>query len=377
MSDTHALSETIGSIYDCAIDPSLWPVALERVARLFGGRTASIGISDTLTRETIIRTSWGVSEPYESSYAGYVATLPVYQSYARMQVEEAKGGAMLYDIEAFKKTDFYREWAAPQGLIDVAALCIMNDSSRFGMFGVNTGTDRPLVGERDLKILRMLAPHVRRAATISDLLDTSALSARRLEALIDGLDLGIAFVDQSMRLVHANDAARRYLDAGDGITCHAGRIGVSAPRSRDAFEHALERAGRGDAEMGRAGFSLPVPRHGGDPLVLHVLPLARGEGRRLLAPSSLAAVFITSPDARPVAAADALASLFDLTRVEAVTLTHLSAGSSPGEVASRLGMPLSTVKSQLKRIFRKTGTSRQPELVHLVSGVGFMRPTAP
>lgn len=377
MPDTHALSETIGSIYDCAIDPSLWPIALEQVARLFGGRTASIGISDTLTRETIIRTSWGVPEPYESSYAGYVATLPVYQSYARMQVEEAKGGSMLYDIEEFKKTEFYREWAEPQGLIDVAALCIMNDSSRFGMFGVNTGTDRPLVGEKDLRLLRLLAPHVRRAATISDLLDTSALSARRLEALIDGLELGIAFVDRSMRLVHANEAARRHLDAGDGITGHAGRLGVSAPRSREALEQALERAGRGDADMGRAGYSLPVPRQGRDPLVLHVLPLARGEGRRVLAPSALAAVFVTSPDARPVAAADALASLFDLTRVEAVTLTHLSEGRSPGDVANRLGMPVSTVKSQLKRIFRKTGTSRQPELVHLVSGLNMMRPTAP
>jgi len=45
----------------------------------------------------------------------------------------------------------------------------------------------------------------------------------------------------------------------------------------------------------------------------------------------------------------------------------VNVGSGP-EVASRLGISETTVKTHLKEVFRKTDTNRQADLVKLVAG---------
>jgi DNA-binding CsgD family transcriptional regulator/PAS domain-containing protein len=367
--DIDRLSSTIAAIYDSAIDPGRWPEALEQTAGLLGGRTASIGISDAVTRETIVRTTWGVPEPYLSNYAEYVATMPFYALYAQMAVEEAKAGSAMYDMGEFRSSLFYREWAKPQGLEDVAALCLMNDRHRFGIFGVNIGDDRDLAGPADIELLRLLAPHVRRAATIGDLLDVSALSAARMEAALDILATGIMLVDTEMRILHANRAAANLLDANEGLGYASGRLSARWPTANTAIQTAVARAAQGDLAMGRAGFSLPVPRDGQAAAILHVLPIPHSQPRRELAPRAAAAIFVAAADAPPSAPVDALAALYDLSRAEAMTLEQIGAGRSPSEAAARLGVSVSTVKSHLVRVFRKTGTSRQPELVRLVGSL--------
>jgi DNA-binding CsgD family transcriptional regulator len=370
MTDIDVLSDTIAAIYDAAVDPGLWPVALELTARLLGGRTASIGISDAVTRETLIRTTFGVHEPYASNYAEYVASMPFYRLYAAMGVEEAKAGSSMYDMDEFLASTFYREWAKPQGLMDVAALCIMNDDRRFGIFGVNTGDERPLVGEADLETLRLLAPHLRRAATISDLLDVSALTSARLDAALDTFATGIVLVDDDLRVLHANDAARRHLDDGAAITTRTGHLSARAPETARSLEEAVRRAAVSDQAIGRSGFGLPARRDGeGRASVLHVLPARHTEARRDRLPSATAAVFVTTPDVSPTAPVDALAALYDLSRAEAQVFALVGQGIGATEAARRLGISPATAKSHVLSIYRKTGLSRLPQIVSLVGSL--------
>lgn len=369
MTSIETVSETIGAIYDSAVDPEGWPVALERIAGMLGGRTASIGISDAVTRETLIRVSWGVPEPFLSNYAEYVASMPFYALYARMGVEEVKAGSSMYDMDAFRRSRFYLEWARPQGLEDVAALCVMNDVKRFGIFGVNIGGDRDLVGPRDLETLRMLAPHIRRAATIGDLLDTGSLAAARLESALDALATGVLLVDGNLRILHANKAALALTDTGEGLSLAGERMTVASPASARALALAVARAREGDAALGRSGFNLPVPGPAGQTLILHVLPVGHGVRRRALETRAVAAVFVTVPSTLPAAPVDAIAALYDLSRAESLVLDRIGAGRTPAETAVDLGVAPATVKSHLVRVFRKTGTARQAELVKLMGSL--------
>ena len=50
-------SALVGSIYDCALDPDLWPATLQRMCAAFGGHSAGIilldfkGVGDRLVRD--------------------------------------------------------------------------------------------------------------------------------------------------------------------------------------------------------------------------------------------------------------------------------------------------------------------------------------
>jgi DNA-binding CsgD family transcriptional regulator len=66
---------------------------------------------------------------------------------------------------------------------------------------------------------------------------------------------------------------------------------------------------------------------------------------------------------------DLLAGMFELTPAESRVAALLGEGLTPGQIAQKLGVALGTVRTQLKSIFSKTSTSRQADLVRLVSAL--------
>jgi DNA-binding CsgD family transcriptional regulator len=81
------------------------------------------------------------------------------------------------------------------------------------------------------------------------------------------------------------------------------------------------------------------------------------------------AVLIATPVvAREVPSAEVVQGLFDLTPAEARLAALIAAGDAPVPAAAKLGITPSTARSVLKRVFQKTGVSRQAELVGLLAG---------
>ena len=69
-------------------------------------------------------------------------------------------------------------------------------------------------------------------------------------------------------------------------------------------------------------------------------------------------------------AASGVEKQFGLTRAEAALVEEMLKGGDMPEVAGRLGIAPATARTHLHRIFRKTGTTRQSELVHLALSQG-------
>jgi len=63
-----------------------------------------------------------------------------------------------------------------------------------------------------------------------------------------------------------------------------------------------------------------------------------------------------------------LYSWFHLTPAEGQIALKIASGKTLAEIAEARGTSISTARSQLKRIFAKTGTHRQAELVVLLAG---------
>ena len=121
--------------------------------------------------------------------------------------------------------------------------------------------------------------------------------------------------------------------------------------------------------MGRSGIGVPVSDASGRRHLAHVLPLQQRAVRGRLASAAVAAVFIAPSHAGPPIPAAALGALYDLTPAEARVLVDISAGHTPAALASALGVAEATVRTHLARVFSKTGTSRQADLVRLVGSL--------
>src|SRR3954471_6775377 len=76
--------------------------------------------------------------------------------------------------------------------------------------------------------LRILAPHIRRAVTISNLFDMKTVEATTFAATVEALTVGVVLTDEDSKIVHTNAAASGMLAAGDPIVVRQGRVAVQS-----------------------------------------------------------------------------------------------------------------------------------------------------
>jgi DNA-binding CsgD family transcriptional regulator len=220
--------------------------------------------------------------------------------------------------------------------------------------------------DREVSLLRLLAPHIRRAVTISDLMDLKALEAQALAATLDNFAVGVIIVAEEHRILHANDAARAMFAAGSPVCSVNGRLSVRGSNGACELGKAIALAQQNEAAIGAAGIGVALGGPAGGPAVAHVLPLARGDLRTRLMPQATAAIFVTQAGLAPPAAVAALAATFKLTPAETRMFDRLAAGATLAEAAETLAIAETTARTHLSRILSKTGVARQADLVALI-----------
>lgn len=229
------------------------------------------------------------------------------------------------------------------------------------------GTTAPF-GDIDVDNLRLIAPHVRRAITISDLFSVKTVEAATFGSVLDSFAFGILLVDRDLAIVHANARGKAMLDAREPVRSEKGRLALAERATQAALERAV-RAAAGDAS-GLGGRGIGIPASGKDrPAVVHVLPLRQGELRRGVGARAAAALFVAPAAVPSRLPADALAAIYDLTPAETNILELLVAGRTQSEAAAQLGIATSTVKSHILHLFAKTGCRRQSDLLKLAVGL--------
>lgn len=262
---------------------------------------------------------------------------------------------------------YYREWVEPQGLFDAVVIGVSRDRSMVGSVAFGRHRSAGEIGEREMSGLRLLAPHFRRAIVISNLFDMKAIETATFASALDSFAFGVVLVDESLSIVHANTAAEAMLAAGEPIRSAKGALTLRSKAAHAALGAAVRRAASDEATLGQRGIGIPAPRASGDPCVIHVLPLRRGEIRRGLAQRATAALFVAPANAPPQMPTDALALLYDLTPAEARIFELVCAGRTQAEIGEHLGIARSTVKTHLLHVFQKTGCKRQLELTALAA----------
>jgi DNA-binding CsgD family transcriptional regulator len=210
--------------------------------------------------------------------------------------------------------------------------------------------------------------------TIARMFDKAAEAATFADTL-DGLDAGLYLVDADGRLIHANTAGQAILDARDILHELRGHLAACDPTTNQTLRDVFAAAGQGDSALGAKGIAvemgIAVPMIGkdGQRHVAHALPLTSGARRRAgVTYSAVAALFVRKAALAMPLRSEAIGKAFKLTPTEMrVLLAIVEVGGVP-EVAAALGVADTTIRTHVRRLFEKTGTARQADLVKLVAG---------
>ena len=377
--DQQELHRAIGLVYDSALDPGIWPVAIEAMCGLIDGACyGSISVMDPVGRENRLAREWCpdpawpqwrklLDEKYEAlmPFYGAVARLDVGAIHSTVDVASLVG----MTLEQAYQHPFFKEWALPQGRHDTLGCVLMRSANRAGYFAVHIRSDRDLVTAEDRAMAELLTPHIRRAVNISDVLDMTAMKAATLQATLDTLRAAVVVTDADARVVFCNSAGDAMLRTGAPVGTQDGQLRAKQAAATKALRTAIGQTVNPVSSIGINGIGVPLRTGDGSPAVAHVLPLAQGGQYRDFGPRASAAVFV-APVEHALPEADALTALYGLTMTEARVLLEIASGKRRAEAAAALGIADNTAKTHLDRVFSKTGVSDQGALARLVASLG-------
>ena len=364
------LSDLIGLLYDCIIEPDRWADTMREICNELGCFLSAIYLADLATSRVSFLRQWNARAEglaLLEKYAGDVASIyKAAQAVRPQQIDEPFVLARDVPRDVWTQTRYYTEWARPRGICDSIQTMVLREPRRIGVFAANRHEAVGPASDREVAILRLLAPHIRRAVTIGDVLDLKKVEAQALGSTLDNLAAGVIVVAEENRILHANHAAREMFAKGSPVRSVSGRLAARGAAAGAELAKAIDLARRNEAGIGATGIGVPLSDEAGEPAVAHVLPLARGDLRTRLVPQATAAVFVTQAGGAPLADIVAVAASIGLTPAEARVLERLLGGKSLVDAAAALGIAETTAKTHLSRIFAKTGVTRQAELVALL-----------
>jgi DNA-binding CsgD family transcriptional regulator len=377
MAEADQVSDLIGDIYDASLDPNLWPQVLERTCGYVKGMTSALMAQDSAQGSAQFYFLWGDDPHYTRLYNDtYVKLSPVLvPTLLYAKVGDILGTSDLIPYEEFLASRFYKEWAAPQGIVDAVIAALEKSATSYAVVVVQRHERDGLVDDEAKRRMGMLAPHFRRAVAIGKVIDLHTVEAATIADTLDGMAAGMFLVDADARIVHANARGQSMLADGDILRGLGGRLTATDSRPDQALRDVFAAADAGDAAVGVKGIAVPLTARGGAQWIAHVLPLTSGARRQAgKSYAAVAAVFVRQATLDLPCPLATIAELYRLTPAEMrVLMAIVEVGGVP-EVAPMLGISETTVKTHLQRVFDKTGTNRQADLVKLIAG--FMTPLA-
>jgi DNA-binding CsgD family transcriptional regulator len=207
-----------------------------------------------------------------------------------------------------------------------------------------------------------LASHLQRSALVAGRLGLER--ARTAAETMRAIGLPTAVLSWTAKLLVANDLFAPLIPGV--VQDRHSRLTFVDSRSDNQFEQIVGRLRSGQLYPDQI-HSLPIAaRHDRPPMVAHVVPIRRKAQDVFLAANSMLVITPLSGGTSPHIGL--IQGLLDLTATEARVAQAIARGAQPQEIALSLGVKIGTIRTHMKAIFAKTGTSRQAELALLLSG---------
>lgn len=352
-------SQLLEVLYRAPCCPENWQRCMDSLAEVTGSRGTYLLIADSSRRLTV-RLSGGrarLGEAMQQKYNNEIAAQDPYRKHVL-----SAGRPALIDADAFVaeeellKTSLYRQILKPQGLRHPTTLLLKCSIDRLEVVSVWRSPEEGRMPEAGMRLLELLLPHLQVVSELQQHLGALSERLTGAEAVARASQKAAFAVTSDGRLLYANPAADAILQEQGGLRIEKGVLCATGQEMREKLRAMLARKAA-VPRVRPAPSSLCLERAGRTPLQLLAMPMATKTAEH-------GVLLLANDPEQPVQlAGEAMRAFYRLTEAETAVANGLLTGYNPSEIALLRKVSVSTVRSQLKSLFSKTGTSSQPQLV--------------
>jgi DNA-binding CsgD family transcriptional regulator/PAS domain-containing protein len=386
--EMQSFSTLIDRIYQGATDPNVWPNIIQDIAAWMEAPKIILFTPQNVPADGGFMFPHGISQRFFELWPTHLKPLDVWVESAvetNFIVQGNVGvGEELVPVAELVESRWYREVLAPEDIIHLVTSIVFDGSDGQNpcvVCSLYRGLDAEAFDGDDKQKLSLILPHISRALGVMLKLRNAEFKLVASYAALDRIGTGVLLLNDDRSILFANRAARNILSDDDGLSLRKygtgalGRLFSGDVKTQAAIETALSNAIDPMAQaVPHFAQSVRVSRPSGQlPYALQFSSLASnnefGEGKD--APQVI--VFISDPAQEIQVDPELLRKTYGLTPAEIRVAVMLCQEGSLDEAAAKAGVSVSTMKSQLKQVYEKTGVDNRTKLTKLIVSLAAVR----
>ncbi len=372
MTDHSAITALIPAIYQGPLETKPWQTFLRQLRELIGCDVTALMLRPSKDgMAPLIIWDW----PFETDDAlvkeAIAERTRLGTSHIFTDVLERSGDiCSLHEtvpLEEFQQSDYYQRLLKPHGLDQIICLCLVEPNNWKCYLTIASNAAKPKLGAVEKAMMTQCLPHLEHALHTYALIKHSELEREIYGKALEQLTIGTVLIDARGRVTAINGATRELLRQHRCVSLLGDRITLSDNTSNTRLQRLLKDAQAWRAQPQSEDFVdvMRVENRSGPSLSILVRTAPRSE----LYPSdnSPCVILYLNDGARKNTAPEQIvARLFGLTAAEVALALLLAEGCTLAQAAAKLELTENSARTCSKRIFAKTGVSRQAELVRLI-----------
>jgi len=358
-------TELVDRLYEAAAIPDFWPEVCFSLCREVD--------SDSFIMFNVAPDqsySFTCNHSVHEEMAAFSKSPVRFQNIRPIRALQMAPSTFVRDIELMTEEEIEADpvmihFIRPKGLKWMLGCAIQEPSGHVLAFDTMKAQHKDGFRAQDVELLNSYKPDLARAALLTSRLAfqqavtmTQTLSSVGLPAAVIGAAGNVISMNPELEVLHPRIR-----------TGAQNRISLAQAAANTLLQDILDQTRLGLVPNVQ---SIAIPADFESPaLVLHLLPVKRN-ARDIFSRSTTILIAtpvgeVGPPDLRVIC------GLFDLTAGEARVAREIAVGTSVEDVSKKTGLTVQTVRTYLKIIYSKTGTSRQSQLTALLSGLGTPR----
>jgi DNA-binding CsgD family transcriptional regulator len=358
--------ELIDLIYASLLGEASWQQFLDRLSEMLPDGASTLFFHDSHKNVGGISLSKGFSEQALTDYGRHYASVnPMMKKAAIRPLALGVLAEQMYSRDKLVKSEYYADFMRPNGLESAVGVTIYRENGCSFLLSTLTSSANLDVNRAGADRLTRLAPHLQRAFRHYRAGPFQKAVAEIGGSLFDAIDVGLVIVGDGMTVKTASATGERLLAEGNAIgTSPLGRLTLRSSEATSRLRLMLEQGYGGQTVQSLFIGSLKLTFI----LVQKDRVSTYFEGPTVI-------VLAEPPHAGSRAIDfEHLARSFSLTAAETRALTGIVSGQSIDEIAAAAGLSRETIRTQLKSVYGKTGTTGQADLVRLAARTGNAAP---
>jgi PAS domain-containing protein len=247
--DAAEFDAVLGAIYEAALAPERWSEVLRALTRLAGGVGSTLVAWNTAEDRPILVKAAGEFHDNNEGQRLYAEHYGALDLTRRLALTHPVGSIFLCHEHigepVVRASEYYNDFLIPQGGRFTIGVPLVRTEAVMASCGVHRGSRQGPFGDGERGLFERLAPHLRRALRIQEVLALAETRERAALAALDRLPCAAFVLDRRCRVLAENAAARALVAARQGLRLRQGVLACDRAETQARLDAALAAAGGG------------------------------------------------------------------------------------------------------------------------------------